>query len=127
MILWAIAVVCGYCSPMIGFPLPFLGASKSSDWTIEGGHLAERNQLFVMVALGETILVTGATIAETAHLEGPILVGFVVAFLGSVAMWCMYFDTSGKAGTQAITHSADPGRWDRISTTCMSRSSPASS
>jgi len=95
---------------MIGFRLPFLGASKSSDWTIEGGHLAERNQLFVMVALGETILVTGATIAETAHWEAPILVGFVVAFLGSVAMWWMYFDTSSKAGTEAITHAADPGR-----------------
>jgi low temperature requirement protein LtrA len=110
MILWAIAVVCDYCSPMIGFRLPFLGASKSSDWTIEGGHLAERNQLFVMVALGETILVTGATIAETAHWEAPILVGFVVAFLGSVAMWWMYFDTTSKAGTEAIMHSSDPGR-----------------
>ncbi len=110
MILWAIAVVSDYCSPMVGFRLPFLGASKSSDWTIEGGHLAERNQLFVMVALGETILVTGATIAETAHWEAPILVAFVVAFLGSVAMWWMYFDTSSKAGTEAITRSDDPGR-----------------
>jgi len=25
-------------------------------------------------------------------------------------MWWMYFDTSSKAGTEAITHSADPGR-----------------
>ena len=110
MMLWAVAAACDYCSPMIGFRLPLLGASKSSEWTIEGGHLAERNQLFVMVALGETILVTGATIAEAAHWEAPILVAFVVAFLGSVAMWWMYFDTSSKAGTEAITHSDDPGR-----------------
>ena len=110
MILWAIAALCEYASPMIGFRLPFLGASKTTEWAIEGGHLAERNQLFVMVALGESILVTGATIAETAHWEAPILVAFAVAFLGSVAMWWMYFDTSSKAGTEAITHSSDPGR-----------------
>ncbi|HEX4986054.1 MAG TPA: low temperature requirement protein A [Burkholderiales bacterium] len=107
--LWVIAVLCEYLSPMIGFRLPGLGASKSSDWTIEGGHLAERNQLFVMVALGESILVTGATIAGTGHWEAPILVAFVVAFLGSVAMWWMYFDTSSEAGTHAITRSDDPG------------------
>ncbi|HVY04806.1 MAG TPA: low temperature requirement protein A [Burkholderiales bacterium] len=108
--LWAIAVACEYASPMIGFRFPFLGASKTSDWTIEGGHLAERNQLFVMVALGESILVTGATVAETAHWEAPILVAFAAAFLGSVAMWWMYFDTSSNAGTEAIVHSDDPGR-----------------
>lgn len=108
--LWALAVVCEYASPMIGFRFPFLGASKTSDWTIEGGHLAERNQLFVMVALGESILVTGATVAETAAWDAPILFAFAVAFLGSVAMWWMYFDTSSKAGTEAITQSSDPGR-----------------
>jgi len=69
MILWAIAVVCDYCSPMIGFGCPFLGASKSSDWTIEGGHLAERNQLFRDGRARRNILVTGATIAENAHWE----------------------------------------------------------
>jgi low temperature requirement protein LtrA len=82
----------------------------SSDWTIEGGHFAERCQLFVMVALGETILVTGATVSESAHWDAPILIAFLVAFLGSAAMWRMYFDTSSKAGTEAITHSDDPGR-----------------
>ncbi len=110
LILWAIAAMCEYASPMIGFRLPFLGASKTTEWAIEGGHLAERNQLFVMVALGESVLVTGATIAESAHWGAPILVAFAVAFLGSVAMWWMYFDTSSKAATEAITHSSDAGR-----------------
>jgi low temperature requirement protein LtrA len=34
------------------------------DWVIEGGHLAERCGLFVIIALGESILVTGATFAD---------------------------------------------------------------
>lgn len=51
--LWAIAVLCEYVSPMFGFRLPVLGRSdSSSEWTIEGHHLAERCQLFVIVALG---------------------------------------------------------------------------
>jgi low temperature requirement protein LtrA len=108
--LWATAVLCEYVSPMIGFRLPGLGRSTSSDWTIEGGHLAERCHLFVMVALGESILVTGATISDAQHWDAPILVAFLAAFLGSVAMWWMYFDTSSKAGSEAITRSDDPGR-----------------
>lgn len=109
LLLWAIAALCEYASPMIRFRLPFLGASTTAEWAIDGSHLAERNQLFVMVALGESILVTGATVAQTAHWGAPILVAFAVAFLGSVSMWWMYFDTSSRAGTDAIAHSDDPG------------------
>lgn len=54
MALWVAAVACEYVSPMFGFPLPGLGRSKTSDWTIEGAHLAERCQLFVIVALGKS-------------------------------------------------------------------------
>lgn len=52
--LWAVAVLCEYVSPMFGFRLPVLGRSdSSSEWSIEGHHLAERCQLFVIVALGK--------------------------------------------------------------------------
>ena len=39
-LLWAVAVLCEYVSPMFGFPLPGLGRSRTTDWTIDGGHLA---------------------------------------------------------------------------------------
>ncbi len=65
LLLWALAALCEYVSPMFGLALPGLGRSKTSDWTVEGGHMAERCQLFVIVALGETILATGATMAES--------------------------------------------------------------
>ncbi|MCY1165390.1 Bacterial low temperature requirement A protein (LtrA) [compost metagenome] len=108
--LWALAVACEYFSPMTGFRLPGLGRSATSDWTIEGGHLAERCQLFMIVALGESILVTGATLSHHAHWDAPTLIAFFVAFLGSLAMWWVYFDTSSKDGSHAIAHSDDPGR-----------------
>ncbi len=108
--LWAIAVACEYISPMFGFPLPGLGRSKTRDWTIEGGHLAERCQLFVIVALGETLLATGATMAKAAGWDAAILSALLATFLGTLAMWWLYFGTASKDATDTITHSDDPGR-----------------
>ena len=108
--LWAIAVLCEYISPMFGFALPGLGRSRTSDWTIEGGHLAERCQLFVIVALGETVLATGATLARTNNWDGAILSAMLATFLGTLAMWWLYFGTSSEDATRTITRSDDPGR-----------------
>ncbi|KAB5495592.1 low temperature requirement protein A [Serratia sp. RJAL6] len=109
--LWAVAVLCEYVSPMFGFRLPMLGRSdSSSEWTIEGHHLAERCQLFVIVALGETILITGATLSEMESWSLPVLIASLVAFLGSLAMWWVYFDTSSKAGSHAISQAENPGQ-----------------
>ncbi|PSH65234.1 low temperature requirement protein A [Phyllobacterium sophorae] len=108
--LWASAVACEYVSPMFGFALPGLGRSKTSDWTIDGGHLAERCQLFVIVALGETLLATGATMARAEAWDVPILSALLATFLGTLAMWWLYFGTSSKDATDAIIHSDDPGR-----------------
>ncbi|MBN8944871.1 MAG: low temperature requirement protein A [Rhizobiales bacterium] len=108
--LWAIAVACEYVSPMFGFRLPGLGRSKTRDWTIEGGHLAERCQLFVIVALGETLLATGATMAKAASWNAAILSALLATFLGTLAMWWLYFGTSSKDATETITHADDPGR-----------------
>lgn len=110
MALWAVAVACEYISPMFGFTLPGFGRSKTSDWTIEGGHLAERCQLFCIVALGETVLATGATMAGAETWNMAILSALLATFLGTLAMWWLYFGTSSKDATDAITHSDDPGR-----------------
>jgi low temperature requirement protein LtrA len=107
---WAAAVACEYLSPMTGFWLPGLGRSRTSDWTIAGAHLAERCQLFVIVALGESILATGAGFSGAAHPGVATYLALAVAFTGSIAMWWIYFDTGAEHGTQAITNARDPGR-----------------
>jgi low temperature requirement protein LtrA len=110
MAFWIAAVLSEYIAPMIGFALPVLGRSATTEWTIDGGHLAERNQLFVMIALGESILATGGSFSQSPHLDAPTLIALFVAFAGSVAMWWIYFDTASEHGTHAITSSSDPGR-----------------
>ena len=52
------------CGPSVGFWVPGLGRSTTADWDVDGGHLAERCALFIIIALGESILVTGATFAD---------------------------------------------------------------
>lgn len=108
--LWAVAVACEYISPMFGFVLPGLGRSRTSDWTIEGGHLTERCQLFVIVALGETLLATGVAMSDTETWNATMVSAVLATFFGTLAMWWLYFGTASADATDTITHSDDPGR-----------------
>jgi low temperature requirement protein LtrA len=109
LVLWALAAAIDYGAPAVGFVTPGLGRSTTADWTIAGGHLAERCQLFVIIALGESVLLTGATYSALPRaLETTVAVA--VAFLGSVGLWWVYFDRGASTGLRAIVESADPGR-----------------
>jgi low temperature requirement protein LtrA len=111
-LLWLGALAIDYVSPACGFWTPRLGRSQTSDWTIHGSHLAERCQLLVIVALGESILVTGATTSRLP-LTASVLAAFVISFLGSVAMWWIYFSRSAEAGSEVMASASDPGRLGR--------------
>lgn len=110
ILLWVVAVLCEYVSPMFGFRLPGMGRSRTQEWTIEGGHLTERCQLFVIVALGETVLASGAALAGVATFTPAILLALLSTFTCTLAMWWLYFGTSSKDATAAILRSDDPGR-----------------
>jgi low temperature requirement protein LtrA len=107
--LWVLALVLEYAGPVAGFWTPGLGRSTTADWTVEGGHFAERCRLFVILALGESILVTGTTFGEIEASTATVS-AFVVAFLGSVALWWLYFARSAEAARGAFSSSEDPGR-----------------
>jgi low temperature requirement protein LtrA len=48
--LWLLAIVMEFISPALGFWVPGLGRSVTADWDVEGGHLAERCGLFVIIS-----------------------------------------------------------------------------
>jgi low temperature requirement protein LtrA len=116
--LWSVALAIEYAAPALGFWVPRLGRSSTADWTVEGGHLAERCGLFVIIALGESILVTGATFAGMPW-SGLGWLSFLVALTGSIAMWWIYFDTGAERATRHITGSGDPGRMARLGYTYL--------
>jgi low temperature requirement protein LtrA len=51
---------------------------------------------------------TGATFAE-AHFGAEALGAFVVSFVGSVAMWSIYFNIGAERASHQISHARDPG------------------
>jgi low temperature requirement protein LtrA len=112
---WTVAMLIELAAPAAGFWTPRLGRSSTTDWDIEGTHIAERCGLFVIIALGESILVTGATFSKMAWT--PLTVAaFAVAFVGSVAMWWIYFNIGAERGSKQMAHSDDPGRLGRLYT-----------
>ncbi|HVL21577.1 MAG TPA: low temperature requirement protein A, partial [Amaricoccus sp.] len=116
LVLWIVALAIEYVGPWARFWTPLLGAASTADWDVRGEHIAERCGLFVIIALGETLLISGATFAE-AEWTRDGLVAFGVNFLGTVAMWWLYFHIGQERGALAIEHSDDPGRVARVAFT----------
>jgi low temperature requirement protein LtrA len=109
---WLAAVLVDYLAPAASFFTPGLGRSLTTDWNIAGGHLAERCQLFLIIALGESILVTGATFGGLP-LSTVTVAAVVVALLGSVALWWLYFDRAAEDSGVVMASAKDPGRLGR--------------
>ena len=103
--LWALAVVLDYVVSWFGLPIPRFGRGRTSEWVIVGAHLAESYELFIILALGKSILVTGATYGGLPR-SGAVVAAFV-AFIGSVALWWLYFDRGAEAGWETIIHPVD--------------------
>ncbi|RFU42668.1 low temperature requirement protein A [Actinomadura logoneensis] len=116
--LWVAAIAVEQAVPWCGFYVPGLGRSSTRDWTIDGSHMAERCQLFVIIALGESVLVTGATIGGLPMDAGHVA-AFATAFVGSVALWWIYFDHTADVAAERIAASDDPGRLGRSAYTFM--------
>jgi low temperature requirement protein LtrA len=113
--LWLAAVTVDLSGGLAGFWTPGLGRSATTEWTIEGNHLAERCQAFILIALGESIVLIGATLSRL--LETSITwaeaAAFVLAVVGSAGLWWVYFDRSADEAARVIAASADPGRIGR--------------
>jgi low temperature requirement protein LtrA len=115
---WAVALAFEFISPSLYFYVPGLGRSALADWDVDGAHMAERCALFVILSLGESLLISGATFAK-APWSAMSVAAFVVAFVGTVAMWWLYFDKGEHAGVHRITSAADPGRHARVAYTYL--------
>lgn len=116
MAFWGAAIAILNLAPAIGFWLPGLGASDTRTWDIEGHHFAERCGLFIIIALGESILVTGAAFGE-AEWTGPTIAAFASAFISALAMWWLYFDVGAERAARRLAADADPGRMARLAYT----------
>ena len=112
LLLWLPALALDLAAPVVGYWLPGRGRAATTDYDVEGGHFAERCQLFIIIALGESIVVTGAT-AAAAGLGPTVVLCLVVAFLETAALWWLYFGAAAEESAAAMSASDDPGRLAR--------------
>lgn len=89
--LWLIAIAIDYAAPLVFYRVPGRRRLSPDSWDVETSHFAERFQLFIIIALGESIVVTGATTAELT-LDTARFAAFGLAFLSTAAFWWLYFD-----------------------------------
>ena len=108
-VVWIAALVVDYAAPAIRYLVPGLGRSVTLEWTVTASYFSERFKLFVILALGESIIVTGATFSDLEP-NLPTVLALASAFAGSVALWWVYFHRSADAGEEAMDRSGDPGR-----------------
>lgn len=114
LVLFAAAVLVDVIGGILQFWVPVLGRSETRDWTIDGGHFAERCQAFLLIALGESVVGVGSALIDAHRLSWLAVLGFGGAFVGVVCLFLLYFHRWAEAGVSAITRTDDPGRLGRM-------------
>lgn len=115
---WVAALAIEYVAPAAGFATPGFGRSTTRDWDVSGAHMAERCGLFVIIALGESLLVTGATFGAIEWT--PInAIGFLTAFASTLALWFVYFNLGAEHALERIERSENPGYLARLAYTYL--------
>jgi low temperature requirement protein LtrA len=93
--------------------LSAVSAGKGT-WAIDSAHFAERNGLFVIIVLGESVVGIGL-IAANVSMDVTHVVALLVSFVGVAGLWWSYFDhaaPNAEAHMGRLTGQA-PGRFAR--------------
>jgi low temperature requirement protein LtrA len=80
--IWALAVVLDLGAAGI--------AARGTQWGIHAEHFADRHGLIIIIALGESLIVAAAGLAEAAF-AGPLVAVALLGVLVSCALWWTYF------------------------------------
>ncbi len=84
---------------------PYLNVAPHFELNPE--HFVERHGLFVIVALGETVIAIGLGV-DSEHVTASVLGAVVLALALPAALWWSYFSGDDQAAEHALA-SADPG------------------
>lgn len=86
---------------LIDLSTPTLLRRRLSAMRYDAGHLTERFGLFVLIALGESVVAVG-TSAETQHLTWAQGWAIAAAFALSCGLWWVYFHFAADAMRHAL-------------------------
>jgi low temperature requirement protein LtrA len=99
-VLWLVALAIDYGAPLVVFWVPWRPRLHGDAWQVETSHFSERFGLFIIIALGESIVTTGATTSEL-HLDNA------TAFLTTAGLWWLYFTAVARIAEHQLELAAD--------------------
>ncbi len=108
---WALAAGLDLIGTWLGHPIPGRWL-HSENVDFAGGHMLERCRLFLIIALGETVLTTGTAIAAAPMTLMTVVTG-TTALAGTVALWALGFGRAGRLTLQYVEQTRDPVRASR--------------
>lgn len=109
-VLWAFAAGIDLISASLRYPTPWLGRVPLNQYDQASSHLGERYQQFIILALGDLILVPTLRIGVTGF-TGLRVFGFLLAFATTLLLWQLYVYQAATILESAI--SDRPGRATR--------------
>lgn len=98
----------------VGLDLFSAARAGGGEWRLYPEHFGERHGLFVIIALGESLIAAGASAGDMER-NGTLLAVTVPAVVGACALWWTYFSRAKGALEEAMhqTPSRDRGRFAR--------------
>jgi low temperature requirement protein LtrA len=107
--IWTAAILLDYTASTLGWPLPGRGKPIDVDLPVGSEHLAERYRQFLIIALGDMVLVTASSFSE-GGLTANRWAAFASAFLTTVLLWRIYIYRAGELLGRAIAAAEQPVR-----------------
>lgn len=95
LLVWLVAVLIDYAAPLADYRIPGIGAAPMTTWDTDAEHLAERNRLVFIIALGESVLLMGGSVVEHGHFTGGLALSVLVGFASLFVLWWNYFALAG--------------------------------
>ena len=93
--LWGISILLDVIAAGVG--------GRSSDWNLYTEHFVERHGLFVIIALGETLIVTAGGVTG-ADWDAELITVAVLAVAITFAFWWSYFPSAKPRLEHALEH-----------------------
>lgn len=100
--LWVVAVAIDYGTPLI---------TGVGGFTVHAAHFSERHALFMIIALGESIVAVGLGILNGAGSISGIQAGGVLLAVAAIGgLWWAYFDREAGLDGHALETASGPAR-----------------
>lgn len=99
-VLWGLALAVNVIGPYV---------ADRSAWHIHPEHFSERHGLFIIIALGESIVAAGVGI-EGQELDGLLLLAAALALTVAAAQWWTYFDIGVRVAARTLARATGDAR-----------------